>query len=461
MKQFMKKHDIWLRLLSILLAFVLWIVVRDIENPIKPTTIHDVPVKLTGTEQLMNNYNLSVIEYTTTIDVRVEGPNNEITDSTFRKKVSATIDVSGITDGAGEYALTPQITTESYNVDSTGTEPSTVRVLVDKVTSETVPVRVETTGTAADGSRPGTPEPTTTKEVTISGPEAELKEVAYAYGTIDVTGKSSTFTGDCSIALYNDAGEPITGTHVTCQTDTVTVRVPIYPVESVPLTVSLTDGETLKEEQVNVSINPSSITLIGDQKTLAGITEINLGTIALDDVRTGVPVEMEIPLPEGVRLDNGQPSTAEVTISVKEQEDVSTRKIQVTKFVPTDTAQSQTPYSVSVLTESVEIELRGSESALKQVDINSLSIGLTFDSVSLGLGTHKVKGIVAATGLPSGVTLVSGDVEVEIEITGPGGEQTVTPPEATDTTQDGGEDMAQGGGADTDAVPPEEGGDGT
>ena len=275
--------------------------------------------------------------------------------------MSATIDVSGITDGAGEYALTPQITTGSYNVDSTGTEPSTVRVLVDKVTTETVPVRVETTGTAADGSRPGTPEPTTTKEVTISGPEAELKEVAYAYGTIDVTGKSSTFTGECSIALYNDAGEPITGTHVTCQTDTITVRVPIYPVESVPLTVSLTDGETLKEDQVNVSINPSSITLIGDQKTLAGITEVNLGTIALDDVRTGVPVEMEIPLPEGVRLDNGQPSTAEVTISVKEQENVSTRKIQVTKFVPTDTAQAQTPYSVSVLTESVKIELRGSE----------------------------------------------------------------------------------------------------
>lgn len=456
MKQFMKKHDIWLRLLSILLAFVLWIVVRDIENPIKPTIIRDVPVKLVGTEQLMNNYNLSVIEYTTTIDVRVEGPNNEITDSTFRKKVSATIDVSGITDGAGEYALTPQITTGSYNVDSTGTEPSTVRVLVDKVTTETVPVRVETTGTAADGSRPGTPEPTTTKEVTISGPEAELKEVAYAYGTIDVTGKSSTFTGECSIALYNDAGEPITGTHVTCQTDTITVRVPIYPVESVPLTVSLTDGETLKEDQVNVSINPSSITLIGDQKTLAGITEINLGTIALDDVRTGVPVEMEIPLPEGVRLDNGQPSTAEVTISVKEQENVSTRKIQVTKFVPTDTAQAQTPYSVSVLTESVEIELRGSESALQQVDLNSLSIGLTFDSVSLGLGTHRVKGVVAATGLPSGVTLVGGDVEVEIEITGPDGEETVTPPDTTDTT-----DATQDDGADTDAVPSEEGGDGT
>ena len=49
MKQFMKKHDIWLRLLSLLLAFVLWIVVRDIENPSKQTIIRDVEVKLSGT----------------------------------------------------------------------------------------------------------------------------------------------------------------------------------------------------------------------------------------------------------------------------------------------------------------------------------------------------------------------------------------------------------------------------
>ena len=85
--------------------------------------------------------------------------------------------------------------------------------------------------------------------------------------------------------------------------------------------------------------------------------------------------------------------------------------------MPTDTAQDQTPYTVSILTDSVEIELRGSESALAQVDVESLTIGLTFDSVSLGTGTHKVRGVIAATGLPSGVTLVQQDVEVEIEIT--------------------------------------------
>ena len=61
MKQFMKKHDVWLRLLSIVLAFFLWVIVRDVANPDRNTTIRDVAVTITGEEELQSNYNLSVI----------------------------------------------------------------------------------------------------------------------------------------------------------------------------------------------------------------------------------------------------------------------------------------------------------------------------------------------------------------------------------------------------------------
>ena len=430
----MKKHDVWLRLRSIVLAFFLGVIVRDVANPDRNTTIRDVAVTITGEEELQSNYNLSVIEYTETVDVPVRGPNNEITNASLKRRITATVDVSGITDGAGEYTLPVRITTGSSDIEASSV---TARVLVDEVTTETVPVRVDASGTPATGYRAGTPEPTTTKELTIEGPASELAEVAYAYGTVDVSGRNSTFTSECQISLYNDAGEPITGTHVTTQTDTVTVRAPIYPVESIPLAVTLTDGDTLTTDQVDVDIKPRNISLLGDQNTLASLTEINLGTIDLDTVRTGVAIEMEIPLPDGVRLDAGQPSTAQVTITVKAEENISTRSVQVTNFVPTDTAQSETPYSVEVLTDSVEIELRGSASALEQVDLSTLSVGLTFDSVSLGEGTHKVRGVIAATGLPAGVTLVEQDVEVEIRITGredtpaDGGAEESTPPDET------------------------------
>ena len=72
---------------------------------------------------------------------------------------------------------------------------------------------------------------------------------------------------------------------MTCQTDTVNVRVPLYPIETIPLTVTLKDGETLKGSQVRASISPQSVKVLGDQNTLAELTEISLGEIDLDSVR--------------------------------------------------------------------------------------------------------------------------------------------------------------------------------
>ena len=448
----MKKHDVWLRLLALILAFILWIIAREMTNPTRTTPVEDISLTITGEDELKSNYGLSVIEYPETVDITVRGPVNEISNSRLRNRITAVVDVSGITDGAGEYTLPVRISTGSSDIEANSVS---VRVLVDEVTTEAVPVRVDATGTPATGYRAGTPEPTTTKELTIEGPASELAEVAYAYGTVDVSGRNSTFTSECQISLYNDAGEPITGTHVTTQTDTVTVRAPIYPVESIPLAVTLTDGDTLTTDQVDVDIKPRNISLLGDQNTLASLTEINLGTIDLDTVRTGVAIEMEIPLPDGVRLDAGQPSTAQVTITVKAEENISTRSVQVTNFVPTDTAQSETPYSVEVLTDSVEIELRGSASALEQVDLSTLSVGLTVGSGAVGEGTRKVRGVIAATGLPAGVTLVEQDVEVEIRITGgedtpaDGGAEESTPPDDTQPDDTPPEDaQPEEGGAD-------------
>ncbi len=447
MRQFLKKHDVWLRLLSLLLAFVLWIIVRDADNPVKQNTFRDIPVTITGEEELLASQGLSVIESTATVDVVVEGRNNEVTDPTLRRKITATVDVSSITDGAGEYNRPVQVAVSSADIDPVRANPVSVSVLVDKVTTVSVPVRIDVTGTPAEGYRAGKAVPTTTESVTVEGPEAELKEVAYAYATISVEGERLTVTGECSIALYNDAGVPITGTHVTCQTDTVNVRVPLYPIETIPLTVTLKDGETLKGSQVRASISPQSVKVLGDQNTLAELTEISLGEIDLDSVRTDVPIQMDIKLPDNVRLDEGQPSTASVTITVADETDgIATRKVQVTQFAPNDTSQEQTPYTVNVLTGSVEIELRGTESALDQVDTDGFSIGLTFDSDSLGAGRHTVKGVVAATSLPAGVTVVEEDVEVEIEI--------------VDNGSGGTDGDAAAGTAPPDAAQPEESGDG-
>lgn len=441
MKQFLRKHDLWLKVLSLLLSIVLWAVIMDIDNPERSMRFDDIPVRIIGVSALKAQTGLSLIEgEDTSITVSLRGQSKSVGE-VRASQITATVDISGLTE-ANEYDLPVTVTVGKSGVEVNYITPSKVHVRVDQVDSKDIPVEVSVSGTPADGFRAGKPT-TATKKITVEGPATELAQVAKAVASVSVAGRSSALTDfECPVTLYDQNGAAVTSGYVSSQTEKIKVSVPLYRVNTIPLTVTLKDGGNLTENQVQCVIDPESIQVVAsDQALLSEIKEINLGEIDLGSVRTGTPITMSIKdkLPSGISLDAGQPENAKVTISV---DGIATRKVQVSKFAPNDTAQETTPYKVSILTNSIELELRGSESQLKKVDVNSLSIGLTFDSVSLGVGKHKVKGVAATIGLPTGVTLVEEDIEVEIEITDPNSAQTPAEPstptdESGNTTKDG------------------------
>ena len=436
MKNILKKHDISLRLLSLLLSVVLWAVVMDMDNPERPRTFDNIPVRISGETVLQQQTGLSLIEGAdSTVKITLRGPSKTLGDIKA-SQIAASVDISGLTE-ANEYDLPVSITVSRSGLEVEYVSPSKVHVRVDKVANKDIPVDVNVTGNPTDGCRAGKPtSPVST--ITVQGPAAELANVAKAVAVVDVTGAESTLTNiECPVTLYDKDGTVVTSQHITSKTEKIKVTVPMYSIDTLPLTVTLKDGGKLTAQQVRYTINPVSVKVVAsDQAALSEVKEINLGEIDLGSVRTGVPIELSIrdKLPDGVSLDSNQPDKAKVTITV---DGIATRKVQVSKFAPNDPSAESTPYSVKVLTGSVEIELRGNESELQEVATDSLSIGLTFDSVSLGVGRHKVKGVAAAIGLPSDVTLVEEDIEVEIEITenstGSGGENADVPSDEEDS----------------------------
>ena len=425
-KNFIKKQDFLLKLLSLALSIVLWAVVMDIDNPERNMRFDDVPVRVIGASQLKASTGLELIEgENTTVTVSLRGQSKSVGE-VRASQITATVDISGLTE-ANEYDLPVTVSVSKSGVETNYVNPGKVHVRVDRVESKDVPIEVNVTGkpTAA------------TKKVTVFGPATDLAQVAKAVAAVDVTGRNSSLTNyECRITLYDQDGAAFTSNYITSQTEKIKVSVPIYRVNKIPLTVILKDGGSLTQNQVQCVIDPENVEVIAsDQAVLSDIKEINLGEIDLGSVHTGTPISMSIKdkLPSGVSLVSGQPETANVTISV---DGVATRKVQVSKFAWNDTAQENTPYTVNILTKSVEMELRGSESQLKKVDVNNLSIGLTYDSVSLGVGRHTVKGVATTVGLPSGVTLVEEDIEVEIEITDPHASDETITSDKTDSTDD-------------------------
>ena len=434
-KNFIKKQDFLLKILSLALSIVLWAVVMDVDNPERNMRFDDVPVRISGASQLKAATGLELIEgEDTTVTVSLRGQSKSVGE-VRASQITATVDISGLTE-ANEYDLPVTVSVSKSGVETNYVNPGKVHVRVDRVESKDVPIEVNVTGTPSDGYRAGKPT-TATKKVTVSGPATDLAQVAKAVAAVDVTGRNSSLADyECKVTLYDQDGAEFTSNYITSQTEKIKVSVPIYRVNKIPLTVILKDGGSLTQNQVQCVIDPENVEVIAsDQAVLSDIKEINLGEIDLGSVHTGTPISMSIKdkLPSGVSLVSGQPETANVTISV---DGIATRKVQVSKFAWNDTAQENTPYKVNILTKSVEMELRGSESQLQKVDVNNLSIGLTYDSVSLGVGRHTVKGVATTVGLPSGVTLVEEDIEVEIEITDPHASDETITSDKTDSTDD-------------------------
>ena len=290
MKNILKKHDISLRLLSLLLSVVLWAVVMDMDNPERPRTFDNIPVRISGAAVLQQQTGLSLIEGAdSTVKITLRGPSKTLGDIKA-SQIAASVDISGLTE-ANEYDLPVSVTVSRSGLEVEYISPSKVHVRVDKVDTKDIPVDVNVTGTPADGCRAGKPtSPVST--ITVQGPAAELTNVAKAVAVIDVTGAESTLTNiECPVTLYDRDGTVVASQHITSKTEKIKVTVPMYNIDTLPLTVTLKDGGKLTAHQVKYSINPESVKVVtSDQASLGDLKELNLGEIDLGSVRTGVPI---------------------------------------------------------------------------------------------------------------------------------------------------------------------------
>ena len=69
---------IFLRLLSLLLSVVLWAVVMDMDNPERPRTFDNIPVRISGATVLQQQTGLSLIEGAdSTVKITLRGPEQD------------------------------------------------------------------------------------------------------------------------------------------------------------------------------------------------------------------------------------------------------------------------------------------------------------------------------------------------------------------------------------------------
>lgn len=399
--------------ISLLLAFILWIYVGKEANPIKTSTLSNVQVVYSGLEKLEERGLMISEGADQTVALRIRA-RSDVWARLNQGETTVTIDVSGITE-PGEQNVTitsrnisyPRSITATDSIELQYTSPGAVTFTVSKWASKDVDVRGVFEGSIADGYQRGefsmAPE-----KVTVSGPQELVEQVDYARVTVTQTDMNVTYSQDTGYTLIDYDGNPIFADELETEPETVLVTLPVEKLKEVELTVDIIPGGGATADDVEIDIEPKTIMVSGSDEDLENLDSISLGEIDLADVFGSLTQSMPIQL-DSVLTNVSGITEAKVTVTVK---GLTTKVLQVSNI---SFINKPAGYQADVVTQSCSVQIRGTEEAVAAVTASQLRIVADLSAVELSTGNQTIPVKVYLDG--SSDVGVVGDYNIVVSIT--------------------------------------------
>ncbi|MDO4306524.1 MAG: CdaR family protein [Eubacteriales bacterium] len=369
-------ENISLKIMSVVSAVLVWLIVVNVDNPIRTDSYTITNVELTNQAYVTNQVCLPDNSQEA-IRVYITGTRkilNKITASDIR----AYADMQQAVDLDKSPVMVP------ITVICDGISPSNIEVvprnyavnLEDKKTQEFV------ISVSSGDAKPGTgyeigsltcnPE-----KIKITGPETLINKIDNVTATIsNVEGKTENVTQETSLVIYDKNGEQLTDAEMTyLNLPKVTVTARLWRVRSnIGINAQEYTGEPAEGYQVeNVVTVPDVISVAGSEEALANLDETQNNTISIpaeyidisgadSDYETKVNIT-EL-LPEGIKLTSGSSEDVWIRANIlpvgSHTYDFLTQNIEVKNLA--DDLQ------VTFGTERIELRIKETEDAEEILD---------------------------------------------------------------------------------------------
>ena len=319
MMKWIKENDVLLRVVSLLIAVLLWSYVLTEDDPEKEESF-TVPIQINGLTEL-NSRNLVILEgrdTEVTLDVRASMSNLKRLKEEYQLTLIPTISVSHITQ-PGKYQLAYNIPGKPAEISFSGSNPEVVSLVIDRMITRSIPVELELVGNLASGlviSR----QQISPDAVTVTAPASVLDRIACAKVSYNLDSLTDTTQTSVSYTLLDSERKEVTSDYMTVDTASITLDFTLKQSNSVELVVEFLPAPYLTEDMIDYDIDPKALQLQGSLETMQDLGQINLGNIDLRDVvlNDRFTFERVILLPSGVSIkDANQSRFATVTVTLK------------------------------------------------------------------------------------------------------------------------------------------------
>lgn len=266
-------NNLLLKILSLVIAFGLWIIVINIDDPVDEKSFSNIKVNLVNTNVLTEqNKVYEVINNTDSVRVRVEA-SRSLLESLSSADIMAEADFTKMAeDETVEINFYSLRSNEA--IRNISGSISKVELNVENKKTKRLVLNTETQGEPMDGYVVGTINMDQNR-VEVSGPESIISRISSAVLQVDISDSSSEISTYADVILYDVDGKEVSSKQVTMNTGFVKVTIPILKTKEVPVSVETTGvpaegyGATGVVEQ-----SVSKVTIAGEDRAISGINKI-------------------------------------------------------------------------------------------------------------------------------------------------------------------------------------------
>ena len=185
-----------IKILSIIVAIVMWLYVMNEQNPQVTYLVRDVPVKMLNLDE--SKFAIKDNSNDFTVNVKVKGRRSLVVDL---KPVDINAEVSLRGRMEGDNLIRVDATVPS-NVELLEVSPREIMVALDGIIEEQMPVSVDIVGTPASGFADVAPS-TKPQAVVLKGPRTMVNAVKRVSTSIDISGNNSTVVNTLPIRVLD------------------------------------------------------------------------------------------------------------------------------------------------------------------------------------------------------------------------------------------------------------------
>lgn len=379
-------NNLALKLLSIIVAFIIWLVIINITDPTVTKSFNNIPVDILNENVITSSNQVYEVESGDTVDVTVKGKRSfieELSEEDFY--ASADLSKLSTVNTAGIQVKLNKISKENVELDWNN---EVLRISLEEKGSQQFKVQITTEGELADSYVLG--EITTQPNmIDISGGKSKIKRIASVGAMVELNGQSEDFEADVTPILYDKDKDVIDGSNVTFSKDKVHVKVQVVPTKSVPLYVKVEGNPADGYRHIQTDYKPESVMVSGTKADLDKLKSITI-PIRIDGAKKDVEKEVDI---------TGYLGTGTSCKLADEFSTVSIRCViekngkRTFSFTNSDINLKNLPEDLNCSyvdeNERHTITITGGEDDLQNVTLTSL--GASIDVSGLKAGSHKVE----------------------------------------------------------------------